>query len=212
MASRISLVLAVACGLAAFVLTRGYAQRLEAERPALGPLQPVVVAAADIPRGTTLSAAVLREGSLPGRYSPPGALTDVSAAAGRVAVADLAEGEPITRTRVAAAGVGPLAALVPPGLRAFAIGTGAPPGELRPGDRVDVLATFGGGRPHTETVGTALEVLRVIDPGSGSALDPAASGDGPQLVLLVSPDEAEQLAYAAAFAHLSVSIEPPPTG
>jgi len=35
--------------------------------------------------------------------------------------------------------------------------------RVREGDHVDVLATFGGGRPYTETVAPGLEVLSVID-------------------------------------------------
>jgi hypothetical protein len=37
----------------------------------------------------------------------------------------------------------------------------------------------------------------------------AGGGGGPSLVLLVSPQVAEELAYASAFAEISVTIAPP---
>jgi Flp pilus assembly protein CpaB len=80
-----------------------------------------------------------------------------------------------------------------------------PAGSVRPGDRVDVLATFGGQRPYTETVATGLEVLSVLATDDAAF---AASGAevGPTLVLLVTPDAAERLAYAKAFADLAITI------
>ena len=208
-ASKVYLALAVACGLASFGLTRGYARRLEALRPDPGPPVNVVVAAQDVQRGATLSSSQLKISQLPERYAPPGAVHEISGVVGRVVLTGLDAGEILTLTRVAAAGAGPVAALVPPDLRAYPIQAGVPPGALRPGDRVDVLATYSGSRTHTETVASGLQVLEVLEPGPVSTLSPGTPTSGPSLVLLVSPDDAERLAYAAAFAHLSVSIEPP---
>jgi Flp pilus assembly protein CpaB len=80
-----------------------------------------------------------------------------------------------------------------------------PPDAVRPGDRVDLLATFGGARAHTETVATGLEILEVLDAGETDALSGAPAG-ATSLVLLVSPDQAERLAYASSFGDLSVTI------
>jgi Flp pilus assembly protein CpaB len=82
-----------------------------------------------------------------------------------------------------------------------------PAGEVHAGDRVDVLATFGGPHPHSETVASGLEVLMVLEGDEGgSAL--SGSSEGPSLVLLVDPDVAERLAYAASFGTFSISIDP----
>lgn len=213
--SKLFLALAVASGGAAFLLVRGYAARLDALRPALGAPVSVVVAATDLSRGTTVTASMLRQESIPYAFVPPGALAGPEQAEGATLASDIAAGEPLTRTRLAAEGTGPVASLVPPGLRAFTVEAGLPRGSVLPGDRVDVLATFGGGRPHTETVASGLEVLLVLQADQAGGPIPAASADpgaGPQLVLLVSPSEAEQLAYAKAFADLTVSIEPPTPG
>ena len=99
-----------------------------------------------------------------------------------------------------------MAALVPSGLRAFVVPAGVPAGVVRAGDRVDVLATFGGPHPYTDTVGTGLEVLSVVEDGGGAV--EAGGSAGPSLVLLVSPETAERLAHASAFAQLSITVAP----
>ena len=202
--SKLLLLLAVACGLAAFGIVRGYAARLEALRPAVGSPVPVVVAAEALPRGAILDQEALRLTSMPSAFAPPGALRSIDEALGATLVADLAEGEPVTRTRIGTSG-GPVAAQVPTGLRAFVVPSGMPAGSVRPGDRVDVLATFGGQRPYTETVATGLEILSVLADEHG-AVAVTGTATGPTLVLLVTPDAAERLAYAKAFADLTLTV------
>jgi len=202
--SKLLLVLAVVCGLGAFAIVRGYAARLEALRPAVGRPVAVVVAAETLARGTVLAEEALSLASVPSAFAPPGALRSVQDAVGRTLVADLAEGEAVTRTRIGTSG-GPVAAQVPSGLRAFVVPSGMPAGSVRPGDRVDVLATFGGQRPYTETVATGLEVLSVLATDD-AAFAASGAAEGPTLVLLVTPDAAERLAYAKAFADLAITI------
>jgi pilus assembly protein CpaB len=207
-ASRLFALLAVASGAAAFVIVREYVSRLEALRPVVGRPVPVVIAAADLTRGTSIGASMLRVAPLPSTLAPPGSFPDATDLEGRVLLTDVTEGEAITRTRLAARSVGPVAALVEPGLRAAVVDSGLPPAAVRPGDRVDVLATYGGERPHTETVASGLEVLRVMSPSPSSAV--GSGSEAPSLVLLVSPLDAERLAYAKAFADLDVSIAAEP--
>jgi len=203
--SKLLLVLAVAAGAGSFSLVRGYAAELEALRPSTGEPVPVVVAAAALVRGSVLVEEDLRIEHVPSAYAPPGAIGSVDDAAGQTLVSDLAEGEPLTKTRIGSAG-GPVASLVPSGLRAFVVPAGVPAGVVRAGDRVDVLATFGGPHPYTDTVGTGLEVLSVIEEPSGTFQ--ASGSAGPSLVLLVSPETSERLAHATAFAQISVTVAP----
>jgi Flp pilus assembly protein CpaB len=203
--SKLLLVLAVVAGAASFSLVRGYAAELEALRPSTGEPTAVVVAGLDLVRGTVLAEGDLGVERVPGAYVPPGAIGSVEEAVGQTLVADLAEGEPLTRTRIGTTG-GPVAALVPSGLRAFVVPSGVPEGVVRAGDRVDVLATFGGPHPYTDTVGLGLEVLSVIEEPAGTF--EAGGSNGPSLVLLVSPETAERLAHAMAFAQLSVTVAP----
>jgi Flp pilus assembly protein CpaB len=208
-AAKALLLISVACGIAAFVSVRGYVGRLEALRPAVGDPVRVLVAAVHLPRGAPVEPAALETRSVPSAFVPPGALADPGRAAGRTLLADLAAGEILTESRLADAELGPVAALVPPGLRAFAIEPALPPGAVGPGDRVDVLATFGGERPRTETVASGLEVILVLDdPSDPPAVNAGGTGGptGPGLVLLVGPEQAERLAFASAFAELSVAV------
>ena len=202
--SKLLLALAVACGLGAFAMVHSYAARLEALTPVAGPRVGIVVAATSLPRGTVLEADALRVLQVPATFAAPGAFRAVQDAVGSTLVADVARGETITRTRVGSAG-GPIAAQVPSGLRAFAVPSGMPRGSVRSGDRVDVLATFGGPRPYTDTVASGLEVVSVIDGDEGQL---AVSGvpSGPTLVLLVTPDAAERLAQATTFGELTITV------
>jgi Flp pilus assembly protein CpaB len=197
--------LAVASGAAAYLLVDGYAARLEALRPVAGEAVPVVVAATGLERGAVLTEDALRVQLVPAAFAPPGRIAAAATVVGRALVSDLAEGEAVTRTRVGVAG-GPVASLVPGGLRAFPIQVGPTAAAVRAGDRVDVLATFGGPRPYTDTVASGLEVLAMVEPEEG-AFEAGGEG-GPSLVLLVGPEIAEELAYASAFADLAVAVAP----
>ena len=197
---------ALACGALAFQLVRSYAAELEVLRPIAGQPVPVVVAADAIERGSVLGPDDLRIERIPSTYAPPGAIAALDAVVDQTVLSDIAAGEPITRTRLSIEG-GPVASLVPSGLRAFPIRAVVPPGTVQEGDRVDVLATYGGPHPYTETVAEKLEVMSAGEDGSDAI---AASGDGTvSLLVLVSPETAEQLAFATAYGDLAVSVAPP---
>jgi pilus assembly protein CpaB len=209
LASKVLIALAVVLGALAFVLVRGYQDRVEALRPAVGPPRDVVTAATDLARGTLLSDEMLLTSSVPEEFVPPGAIEDVASIVGRALMASIDAGEILTRSRVAEPEVGPVAALVPDGLRAVIVPSGTPPGTLRAGDHVEVYATYGGGRPHTELVATGLEVVRILTEGTsgGGGIGGTTTGDGGvALVLLVDGEAASRLAYARAFGQLQVAI------
>jgi pilus assembly protein CpaB len=208
--------LAIASAAASFLLVRGLEARLAAAHPSTGAPVWVVVAAADATRGAVLEAGMLQIDEMPTAFVPPGALRRLSDAVGRVLVADVSAGEILTRTRISAGSGGPVAALLPPGLRAVEVTVNAAPEDLRPGDHVDVLAAFGTGGAHTEVAAEGLEVLRVA-PGDVASFGPstisvgggsAGESETASLLLLVSPTDAQRLAFAQAFASLSVAIVP----
>ncbi|HYT79844.1 MAG TPA: Flp pilus assembly protein CpaB [Actinomycetota bacterium] len=213
----------VALSLTAGLLLRTYVTRAATVASAAAPEVEVVEASKRIERGASLASSDLRLARMPVAYAPPGALIDVSRAAGRVALADLSPGEVVTETRLARVRAGPVASLVPRGLRAFAVPTSLPLGLVAPGDRVDVLATFNAGQAHTEIVVSGVEVLFVLgSSGAGHAGSNTSDGAGgfdseaseaglngsTTLVLLVSPDQQERLAFARAFANLEVTMAP----
>ena len=203
----VSAALALGCAAIAVGLVGSWAQRVRATRPDLGSPVAVVVAATDLVRGTTVSSPMVVTRSLPSEVVPPGSLTDVGQADGRVLSGDIDQGEVVTATRLAGNGIGPVAALVPPGLRGFVVSSGVPAEVLRPGDVVDVLATFGanGGRPYTETVATGLTILRVL-PDTTAIPGAEAARGGASIVVLADPETVEQLARASALGVISVSV------
>jgi Flp pilus assembly protein CpaB len=204
--SRMLMVLSVVLGVLTTMALRGHLARLEAAAAAAGPGEPTVVAAAGLDRGTVLGPGMLESQRIPARYRPPGALSRPAEALGRTLAADVAAGEAITTSRLAPSG-GPVASLVPPGLRAVPVASAIPEGTVVPGDRVDVLATFATGQAHTETVVSGAEVLMVLPGSGGDELAP-----GTTVVLLVGPEVAEQLAFARTFADLALAIAPSEEG
>lgn len=206
LASKVLVALALVLGVIAFVMVRGYQDRVEALHPAVGPPVATVTAATDLPRGTQLSGDMLRAFSIPREFVPPGAIGDAQAIVGRVLMADVEAGEILTRSRLAATQVGPVAALVPDGLRAVVVPSGVPPGTLRAGDRVEVYATYGGGRSHTELVASGVEVVRILSEDPAGIGGTTTADAGVALVLLVDGDAASRLAYARAFGQLLVAI------
>jgi Flp pilus assembly protein CpaB len=214
-ASRAYALASLVCAALAGASVHAYLGRAAEASGLGGPAVPVVVAESSVARGTAIRAEALRVVRIPRAFAPPGALDSVSQAAGRVALAALAPGEVVTETRLARVRAGPVASLTPEGLRAFAVPTSLPRGAVAAGDHVDVLATYGSGAPHTETAAAGLEVLLVLEPPSGGSGGPTGLGGGTNgaaqatLMLLVSTDQEERLAYAAAFASLSIAIAPP---
>jgi pilus assembly protein CpaB len=197
------MVLSVLIAAAATLALRGYLTRLEARAAAGGPGRPVVVAAVDLPRGTTLTPEALESRDLPADLVPPGAISAPSGALGRPLAADVLAGEVITSSRLAPAG-GPVASLVPEGLRAVTVTVDLPPSAVAPGDLVDVMATYATGQAYTETVVEGAEVLSAGRAGGEDGFSGATT-----LILLVAPDAAERLAFARAFADISVAVAPP---
>jgi len=208
--SFVLLAVSVVCALAAALVMRAYARRLDLVRPDGGPPASLVAAVEDVARGDVLTEEMLQLVTLPSRFSPPGAMRDLARTAGRIAIADIAAGEVVTALRLAGVESGPTASLVPPGMRAVRVPVADAVG-VKPGDLVDVIATFGGGGAHTEVAGEALEVLAVDREGGGGSFGAAAAptSGGGGLVLLVTPTDAEHLAFASAFATLSIAIRGP---
>jgi pilus assembly protein CpaB len=200
--SRVLLFLAVLVGAAATIVLRGHLQRVEARARAPGPSQPVVVAATSLSRGTVLQPSMVRTEEMPPAWAPPGALEDPTQVVGRILGADVVASEVLTAARLAPPG-GPVASLVPPGLRAVPVTVSLPPGSVVAGDRVDVMATFPDRGPRAETLVAGAEVLAVLSGGETDV------GTATTLVLLVGPETSERLAHARAFADLSVAVAPP---
>ena len=198
--SKIQLAAAAVCAIVAFLLIQGYTAGIRALDP--GRLVDVVAVSRSLPRGALLQPDDLTLLRAPSNFLPPGYVSSLESAVGRGLKADLVAGEVVTATRIASR-AGPVAGLVPDGLRAVLIPTDLPEGILIPGDRVDLVATYGGGQPWSETVATQVEILDVLVPASGVIAEGPA---GVRLVLLVDDAGASEIAHAKAFAHIEVIV------
>ncbi len=210
-ASRVYATASLVCAALAGASANAYLGRAAAASGLNGPAVPVVAARSAVARGATLRTDQLGLTHVPKPFAPPGALTRVSQAAGRVALAALAPGEVVTETRLGRVREGPVASLTPEGLRAFAVPTTLPRGAVVAGDYVDVLATYTSGRPHTEVAATDVQVLMVLGPPTAASGDPAGLSAGAgearsMLIVLVSTDQEAGLASATAFAVLSIAV------
>jgi pilus assembly protein CpaB len=173
--------------------------------PARPPDVEVVVAAADLGAGAVLGASDLALLSLPAGAVPDGVAAAVDQVTGQVRAGPLRRGEPVTDVRLVGPGLwsqvpaGQVAA--PVRLADLAVAT-----LLRPGDRVDVLATTAdAGRAEVVAAGA----LVVSAPPVDATDPPAADGDAGLLVLAVPAETAARLAAAATNSTLTVTLGPP---
>ncbi|MGY1718086.1 Flp pilus assembly protein CpaB [Blastococcus sp. SYSU DS0552] len=161
---------------------------------------PVVVAATDLPAGTSLTREHLALVRLPRGAVPDGAVGVADPLVRRVLAGHVRRGEPLTDARLVGAG---LTALLPPGQVAAPVRLAdlAVAALLRAGDRVDVLATGAAPGPAERVAAGAL----VLAAPTGDAGEPGAG----LLVLAVDEATAARIAAAAATATLTVSLPPP---
>lgn len=122
--------------------------------------------------------------------SPP-----VADPVGRVALADLVPGDVVVAARVAPDGLRGNRALLPRGRKALAVARSVNTPRLRPGDRVDLLATFepgaAGGEDPTFSVARRALVIDV---------------DDESVTVAVTADEAPRVAYALAAAAVTLVL------
>lgn len=177
---------------------------LTAIRAAQGPPEPtvpVVVAAADLPGGVTVTAADLDTVDFPASTVPEGVTRSPTDVVGRVVAAPLRRGEPLTDVRLVAAGLlegYPGRVAVP--IRVADVGS---VGLLRVGDRVDVVATPPDGGPAT-VVAAAAPVAAL--PREAEGTGPVLPGSGGLVVLAVSRDDALELTAATHSMLLGVIV------
>jgi Flp pilus assembly protein CpaB len=198
---------ATAIGLAGVTVTvvAGALGRADAAADRWGPARDVLVATGTIEIGEEIEAADITGAAWPGALVPPDAVA--GGAEGRVAVAAIRAGEVLVEHRLAPDGLRGAVALLPPDTRALAVPDIAGGLALRPGDRVDVLATadpFALGTPGdgpdsgptTRVVAAGATVVAVADDSTTVAVPEeqvaevaAALGQGVVTLALASPLE-----------------------
>lgn len=180
------------------------ARREAALHREVGPLVPVVVARAALPRGTALSPARLVVRRIPGRFVPAGAVAAAGELTGlRTAIAipagGLIAGTAVDDGREAAPGPP-----IRPGERVAEVTAVASPELVVPGSRVDVLVSREGQEGGQGRTLLALEDVDVLAsrPAAAAAAGDTAAGGAPRVVasLRVTVRQAVFLAAAQSFA------------
>lgn len=163
------------------------------------PQQSVVISRRALAAGERLDISTLATTSVDTRTAESlRAFLSVDALAGAVALAPIGEGELVQRSAVLTGGpTEPTRQFSFPVDRERALN-----GDLRSGERVDVLATYGSGSDATTTVlARDANVIRVTDAKSGSL---GSSGKLIVTLALTSPDQLLDAVHAAQVASITV--------
>ena len=166
MRKRKLLLVALALGLLAATLTYTYVrsvQKVEThEVKDIG----VLIATSDIPSGTAVSANMVRLAQIAETAVHPEAATAPGEVVGRITKTTIVQGEQILRNRLLPAGVRPsLSFAIPSGKRAVSVAVNevvGVAGFVKPGDRVDILATMDTPNRETSVTSTVLQDVEVL--------------------------------------------------
>ena len=212
-----ALALLLIAGLAALgvavLLTQYLDKRIAAVRV---PTQKVVVAATDLHVATMLQLDHLSEVDWPLTSLPDGTFGSASELAGKVVNAGITKGEPILHSKITSgeAGKGALSVMLPVGMRAVAVRVDdvvGVAGFIHPGDHVDVIVTMRptdrGEAPYTSKI--ILQNIKVLAVGKeveSGGRDPMKPVSATVATLMVSSEQAEQLALSAAKGQLLLAL------
>ncbi len=180
----------------------------------------VAVAAANIPRGSSITQEMLRTARFPEEILPEGSYkaAEIPTIVGRVVVTDILQNELVIGAKLAAVGgSGGVAAILDPAKRAMSVRVDdevGVAGFVKPGDRVDLFVTVerdGGGAErevvaklvlaNTPVLAIGTEMLRT---GKDEEAKPVKV-----ITLEVSPEEAEKLALASSMGKFRLALRSP---
>lgn len=198
----LALLFALSAGILVFQWLQAKASPGQGRVPA-AQTAPLVVAAQDIPAGTRLEAAMLRTADYPADLAPAQHFSSPQDLAGRLVIAAVGAGEPLTPSRLSGDGAsGGINAVITPGKRAMAVRGNkvmGMAGFIRPGNMVDVLVTLPVD-PEGKTTMTkvVLENVPVLAAGAQMTTEKDdAPAQADVYTLELTPHESEKLAQAA---------------
>lgn len=178
----------------------------------------VVVAVANIPPKTELRAEMLKTVEMPSELVPPGALTDVNDALGKIAKVDILPGDALTDKKLfAESRLAGFRGAIPDDRRAISVpitDTTGISGFAKPGDAVDVILVSD--KLYRNTVSSEMILQNVILLGINKGSDDGLAGGKKDDVreplttatLAVSPEEAVRLAAVQSEGTLYLVLRP----
>jgi pilus assembly protein CpaB len=172
----------------------------------------MVVAKVDIPLGARIIAEQLTTVEVPKAATPDGTFTKLDQVVGRITITKISAREPLTTSRLAAAGAsGGLSAVIPEGYRAMTVKvddeTGIA-GFLMPGTLVDVLAVISGDNNQGAVSKIVLQNIKVLANGQNldQPKDEREANSVKNVTLQVTPDQAEKLALSSSEGKLRLAL------
>ncbi|MFH1046554.1 MAG: Flp pilus assembly protein CpaB [Candidatus Omnitrophota bacterium] len=210
---KLAIIIAIVMGLSAVVLTNIYFQQKEA---AIKPEEevPVVIAARDIIKGEPIDHKMLAFRPVPRNFIQPGALIAKEAAVGKTAAATIVAGEQVLISKLLTPERGlTLSGKTPPGKRAVTISldaTATVGGMVRPGDHVDVLASFS----NPGIIMTLFQDILVLAVGQTMVADEeskeqaASSGRRDSITMALTPQEVQILSVATDYGKIRLTLRP----
>jgi pilus assembly protein CpaB len=210
----LAVVLGVAAALAAHSWARGQIQGAPVVAVATRPL---VVAKAELPVGAALTAADIEVLDWPQKYVPHGAFTDLGSVVGRVLRRPLGAGEPVLEPSLLPEGADAgLVAVIESDKRAVSVKVDpviGVAGFVKPGSRVDVLATLRKTDPKGKIESYSKVILQDVPVLAIDQRMEERDDGKPQLVsvvtLEVGPDDAQRLTYSAHEGRLQLALRNP---
>jgi pilus assembly protein CpaB len=197
-------------GTAGYLVFQTLQSASEGQKPL--PTVAVVIAAQDIPLGTTLTPEHIKVTQWPLESAPPARFERVEDVLGRVAKVDLFQNEMIHETRLAPieAGSG-LIALIPRGMRAISIRVteeSGVSGFIKPGDFIDVVTILRlqGGEMEARTTLQNIKVLAVGENYQNSEESRGKPIRVPMVTVVVTPSQGEQLALATTTGQIVLTL------
>ncbi len=200
----VSILALVFAGIAA-LLTLQYLQKETNKSKAVQP-QNIVVAAADIPIGSTISDPQLKITSWPKDSIPPGSSGDIKAMVGRVSIRPISKGDAVTeqklKPKAGASGAGFMTYIVPQGHRAITVAVNEVAGVagfITPNDRVDVVLTTQ--RPGVQNENISKIILQNVPILATGQITEQKEGKPvvvPTVTLDLTPDDSEKLVLAGS--------------
>jgi pilus assembly protein CpaB len=180
----------------------------------------VVVAKVDIPAKTKITAEMVQEVRVPAEYMQPGAIQDINTMLGVITRERIVAGEQIVERRLVLEGqpIG-FTGLIPRDKRAVTVAvtevTGVA-GFVKPGDYVDVIATFDASVVGDSVSNLVLQNILVLavdrdanlTPGDNKEVAKDAAGKGMTVTLAVTPDDASRLTLVEEKGKIRLALRP----
>ena len=175
--------------------------------------EPVVSATMDINPHTKITREMITDSkAYPKDLIPENAFRKLDQVEGRISLRHINTKEPIRSSDLVPAGQASTLALdIPEGMRAIAIGAGevmAVGTSIKPGDHVDILATYPDPRTRQELTKMLLQNVLVLAVNKGQTDANGKEGANSSMTLAVQPEQTELITAADRAGALRVSLRP----